>query len=233
MTLDLFLLGKIFVVNIAYVMLTLPFPFLFTIIMPTVMVSMVLLPIGFVMYAYSLLMVGVIASILVSDERRNDSLDLLRVSPRPMLEVLYSKIAAAIWRQLENFSLVLMAVALFSLPILMIRYDMIEVLRDQPLLLRLVLIVALASTIVRVFLEVAMIGAIGAVVGATTTVRASAVMTTAILGVAYFAFINLARLLPLSVEAQLLVEIVLPLLVPPVITVFCLRLASHLLTRDA
>ena len=232
MSLDIWLLFRIFILNAIFVVITLPLPFLFTIVMPTVMVSIVLLPIGFVMYAQALLLVGALSAIVVSDERRNDSLDLLLVSPRPLREVLYSKIAAAVWRQLENLSLVITAAALFSLPLLMIQYDMMEVLHDQPLVLRLILTLSLASIMIRFFLEVAMVGAIGVMVGAATTVRATAVVTTTLLALAYFAFINLLRLLTLPVELQLFIQIVLPLILPLLITPLCIRFAIHLLTRD-
>jgi hypothetical protein len=233
MSLDIFLLIRIFILNLIFVVITLPLPFLFTIVMPTVMVSMVLLPIGFVMYAQALLLIGILSAVVVADERRNDSLDLLLVSPRPLREVLYSKIAAAVWRQLENLSLVITAAALFSLPLLMIQYDMMDALHDQPVVLRLVLTLSLASILIRFFLEIALVGAIGVMVGASTRVRASAVVTTILLTGAYFAFLNLPRLLALPVELQLFIQIVLPLLLPLLFIPLCLRFAIYLLTRDA
>lgn len=233
MSLDLLLVLRIFIGNSVFVLLSLPLPFLLTLVMPTVMVSLVLLPIGFFMYAQSLLLIGTVAAVLVSDERRNDSLDLLRVCPRPLRQVIYSKIAAAVWRQLENLSLIITAAALLSLPLLVIQYDMLMSMSQQAVVMRLVLILALASSVIRIFLEVIMIGSIGAMVGAATNMRAPAILTTTLLTGAYFAGINLVRLLAVELELRLFIEIVLPLLLPLLIIPVCLRFTVYLLTRDA
>lgn len=233
MSLDALLVLRIFIGNCIFVLLSLPMPFLLTLVMPTVMVSLVLLPIGFIMYAQSLLLIGTVAAVLVADERRNRSLDLLRACPRPLQQVIYSKIAAAVWRQLENLSLIITAAALLSLPLLVIQYDMLISMSQQAILMRLALVLALAASVIRIFLEVVLIGSIGALVGAATPLRAPAILTTTLLTGAYFALINLVRLLDVELAMRLFIEIALPLLLPLLLIPICLRLTVYLLTRDA
>ncbi len=233
MSLDVPLVLRIFAANGIFVLLSLPLPFLLTLLMPTVMVSLVLLPIGFIMYVQALVMVTVVAATLVSDERRNNSLDLLRACPRPLRHVIYSKIAAAIWRQLENLSLIITAAALLSLPLLVIQYDMLVSMSQQAVLMRVLLVLALASSIVRIFLEVALVGAIGALAGAASTLRAPAILSALLLSGAYFALVNLIRLVDVTLELRVLFEIFLPVLLPLLLIPLCLRLTAYLLTRDA
>jgi hypothetical protein len=177
-------------------------------------------------------MIGVVAAIVVSDERRNGSLDLLRACPRPLHQALYSKVAAAVWRQLENLTLIITTLALFSLPLLIIQYDMTISMSEHPILMRLAVLLALASSLIRILLEAALVGAIGALVGAASTLRAPAVIGTVLLTTAYFVFINLIRLLHMGIEARLFVEIFLPLILPTLIIPLCFRAAEHMLTRD-
>jgi hypothetical protein len=232
MSLDYALVWRIFLFNVILVLVSLPLPFLLTVLMPTVTVSLVLLPIGLIMYVQCLFMIGIVSSVLVSDERRRNSLDLLRVCPRPMHHVLYSKVAAAVWRQIENLSLIITALALFSLPLLIIQYDVLLSMQEEPIIMRLTVLLALASSLIRIILEPAMVGAIGAMVGAATSVRATAVVTTMLLAGAYFAFINLPRLLPMDTALRLFLDILLPLILPAVIIPICFRVAAFLLTRD-
>lgn len=232
MALDVTLVARLFTFNAIFVLLSLPFPFLFTVLMPTVTVSFVLLPTGFILYGQALLMIGVVSAIVVSDERRNRSLDLLRMCPRPLRQALYSKVAAAVWRQLENLTLIITTLALFSLPLLIIQYDVTLVASDRPILMRLAVLLALASSLIRILLEAAMVGAIGAMIGASTSMRSPAVIATVLLTAAYFVFINLIRLLQMGIEMRLFVEIFLPLILPALIIPLCFRLAVSMLTHD-
>jgi hypothetical protein len=58
--------------------------------------------------------------------------------------------------------------------------------------------------------------------------RASA----AVLILFYFLLINLPRRLPMGWEMRMVIEIILPLALPVVITWIAFRLAHHALTRD-
>lgn len=225
-------LARIVGLQFGFILLTLPLPFLLSILMPAATASLVVLPAALFQYARSLLTVGMSASAAVALERANQSLDLLRVCPRPLDHILLSKIAAAIWREIENLALIMVAVAVFSLPLLVIQYDTLLSAQERPLLMRFGVMAALLISLLRIPLEVTMIAAIGGLMGALGRVRAAAFIATVLCGGAYFAFINLLRLLTLDLSARLFVEMALPLLLPAAITGLCLRLTLLILTRE-
>jgi hypothetical protein len=232
LTPDMMLVLRIYLMQVGLILLSFPFPLLFVLLMPTVTVTLVLLPVGVVMYAQILYGIGAATATSVVRERRNSTLDLLLIIPHPTLHTLFSKVAAAIWRQTENLSLILMGAALASLPLMIIQYDISLSFNDHPILMRAGLIAALGSTILRVMIEPIMIGALGALVGAAIPARIPAIVITTIFGAAYFLLINLARLAPLDDMMRLFVEIALPVALPLIITVFSLRTAEHLLVHD-
>jgi len=215
----------------AYIAASLLLPFLITMLMPTVILTLVLLPIGLYLYAGMLFQVGGLAAAHVADERRSDSLDLLRVSPIPLPELLASKIAAAVWRHMETLTFLLIGVTYFSLPLLVLHYELIFADTGQPLLARGLTFVALIVSVIRLPLEAVYVAAIGVVVGAVSRWRVSAMVTTALLSAAYFGLLNLLRLLPSSPAGVVMVEIALPLLLPVIGITVCLWAAVRLLDQ--
>ena len=225
------LIVRLFLLQVALVLASIAFPALLTILMPTVTVSLVLLPLAFVMYAQLLIHVGVMSADSVVAERRNGTLDLLLVIPRSLTHILYGKVAAAVWRQVENLGMLALGVVLVSIPVLIIQNDILYSIADNPLLMRAGVILALASSLLRLILEPIMIGAIGTLVGAAMPLRIPALVATLLTGVAYFAAINLVRLLPLDPFTQLQIDTVLPVVLPVVIALASFRLAARLLRR--
>lgn len=214
-----------------YIAASVLLPFLITVLMPTVMLSLVLLPIGLYLYAGMLFQVGGLAAAHIADERRSDSLDLLRVSPLPLRELLASKIAAAVWRHMETLTFLLIGVTYFSLPLLLLQYELAFAETGQPLIARGLTFAALIVGIVRLPLEAVFVAAIGVLVGTTTRGRAAAMLTTALLSAAYFGLLNLLRLLPLSPLGVVIVDIVLPLLLPVIGIALCVRAAVTVLEK--
>lgn len=232
LTPDLSLVLRIYLVQVGLILFSFVFPAIFILLMPTVTVTLVLLPVGLVMYAQILYGIGAAAATSVARERSHTTLDLLLIIPHSTLHTLFSKVAASIWRQTENLSLIVMGAVLVSLPLLVIQYDVFLSFEDNPFLMRFGLILALGMAIVRVLIEPVMIGALGALVGAAVSSRIPAILTTVGLGGAYFLLINLARLAPLDIGMRLFVEIVLPIALPLIITPLAFRGAASLLTRD-
>ncbi len=206
-------------------------PFLFTILMPLAIISLIALPLAFGLFIYVLLQIGMAAANSMVDENRFDSLDLLRVCPRPLNEILYSKGAAALWRQIENLGLVFAVATFTSLPMLVILFDRWFEGFDQLALSRITVMLALGSCILRVGLESVMAAAIGLAIGSGMRRRVQANVTTGLLLLAYFAFINLIRLPGWSVEIRLLVEIVIPVVLPLMIIPLCIRAAIWQIER--
>lgn len=224
-------IARIVLVQLVYLALSLPAPFLLIILMPTVTVSLVMLPIGLYIYAGALLQIGALAAAHLADERRSASLDLLRVTPIPLLHILYSKAAAAIWRQIENLTFLVIGAALFSLPLLIIQFDSAIGASEHPLAMRLAVAAGLIVSVVRIPLEAIMVACLGLLVGAGSRWRASAALTTGLLSAAYFAGINLLRLLPDDPAGAVIVELILPLVLPVIIVAASLWAAAALLDR--
>lgn len=220
-------------IQIGFMALSWPLPFLFTAIMPAITVSLVALPAALYLHACSLFWIATHSATWVADERRNQSLDLLRVAPRPMREVVFSKIAAAIWRQVENYTLILYAAALCSLPLIVIQADLYFDVSQHPVGMRLAAAAALTVSVLRPLLEAAMAGALGALCGSLTRWRMPASASAVLLTLVYFIALNAARLSPWPPLARVLIEYVLPLALPLAIILVCTRSAAGLLERDA
>lgn len=232
LTPDLSLVLRVYLIQVGLIALSYPFPLLFILLMPTVTVTLVLLPIGLVVYGQILYHIGTAAAASVVKERSNSTRDLLLMIPQPARDTMLSKVAAAVWRQTENLSLVIVGTALASLPLLIIQYDMFLSVEDNPIVTRIGLTFALGMSILRVMIEPLMVGALGALIGAAIPSRISAMVTTAIITAAYFLLINLVRFAQLDDLGRLLVEIVLPIALPLLITLLALRGATALFTRD-
>jgi hypothetical protein len=232
LTPDLMLVLRVYLIQVGLIALSFPFPLLFILLMPTVTVTLVLLPIGLVVYGQILYRIGTAAAASVVKERSNSTRDLLLMIPQPARDTMLSKVAAAVWRQTENLSLVIVGTALASLPLLIIQYDMFLSVEDNPIITRVGLTFALGMSILRVMIEPLMVGALGTLIGAAIPSRISAMVTTAIITAAYFLLINLARFAQLDDAGRLLVEIVLPIALPLLITLLALRGATALFTRD-
>lgn len=207
----------------AYIALSLPVPFLVTLIMPVVMVSLVMLPVALYFYGMALLQIGGLAASHIADERRNESLDLLRVSPISLAQIVYSKMAAAVWRQVDALTFVLMGATYFGLPLIMLQHELVFADAGQPLLARLAMMAGLIASLVRLPLEAVFVAALGALMGAGTRQRGAAMLTTGLLIGAYFALLNLARLLPAGPAGMVFFETVLPLVLPVLGIGVCVR----------
>ena len=77
-----------------------------------------------------------------------------------------------------------------------------------------------------------MAGALGTFVGAITQYRISARVSAALLLAAYFVLVNLPRLLLLTIPTRLLVEMILPLVLPVLVTWLALAATERALTTD-
>ncbi|MCK6577922.1 MAG: hypothetical protein L6Q98_07435 [Anaerolineae bacterium] len=226
------LLVRLYALQAAVMCASLFLPGLLTLLMPTVTVSLVLLPVGVIMFAQILIESGSAAATFVVDERRNDTLPLTLLIPHPILHIIYAKMSAALWRHVENLMLMSLAVVLFSMPLMIIQYDVQFHIDSAPVLVRLSLLGGLAVSILRLWIEPVMVTALAAMYGAGSRSRVQAITATLLTAGAYFLAINLARVLPVEGVWRLLIETVLPLILPLIITAAALRYSILLLTED-
>lgn len=224
---------RLLILQVGLVLLALPFPLLYSFVMPIVTVSIILVPGAFYVYGLVLMQIGRRATDAMFTERRSNTLALLRVTPLALHEIFFSKIAASIWRNLDNLSLVFSAHVLLSLPLLVLQYaNIFGPGATQSAQTVVAIILALLVNMLRLFLEPVMVGALGLLFGTFVNPRIAAEIITITLSAVYFAFINLPRLLPLGPTARLLVDFALPLGLPVIITVGALAATRYLIHRD-
>ncbi|MBZ0278548.1 MAG: hypothetical protein K8I60_20540 [Anaerolineae bacterium] len=225
-------LMKAIVIQVGLILLTFPLPFMFDLTLPAITASILLFPVALYGYAHILIGIGSAATTSIVAETRNDTITLLRTIPIPLTRILASKVAAALWRQVENLTLLLMASAILSLPMVVSHYATVLPLSEYPYISRLAMMLSLTISLVRLILEPFMVGAIGILIGAVLPNRSTAVILTTFLGALYFVAINMVRLAPLSWPLRYLVDFILPVVLPLVVIWLSFRITQYLLTRD-
>ncbi|MDZ4768248.1 MAG: hypothetical protein SGJ24_03900 [Chloroflexota bacterium] len=225
------LLLRIVGLQAAIVVVSFVFPVLFEILMPTVTVALVLLPGGVLLYAQILFRVGTASSAYWADERRNDTLALTLMIPQPARQTIYAKMAASLWRHLENLMGLAVGAALLSLPLLVVLYDMQFSIDAQPLLFRVGVLTGLAASVARLWLEPVMVAAFGALFGVLNSARTPAATATLITTGAYFLIVTLLRAIPQGPIARMATETLLPVLAPIALTAGAIWLTERVLRR--
>ncbi len=221
-----------YLAQVILIALSVPFPILFDLAMPMITASIILLPLAIVVYGKLLIAITTSSAETIVNEQKKNTLALLRVTPIPLKDILLSKMAASIWRQVEDIGLLLVAALAFSLPLLILQYASFWPLDEYPLVARAAMALGLAASLVRLLFEPVMVGAIGIMAGAVLPYRHWARTSAASLTLFYFVFINLLRRLPMGWEGRIFIEIVLPLILPVVIAWVAFYIAHHALTRD-
>lgn len=190
------------------------------------------LPILIALYGRSLLRISGGAGDLILRERAEDRLTLLRTIPASLRGILLGQIAAAIWNEISGLDTLLWLGGILSLPLVVITHATLWFPEAPSLTLRLIMLAGVTAGIARPWLELVMAGALGTLAGTFARFRLSARGGAALLLAGYFALVNLPRLLPLTPLPRLLVEVALPLALPPLVTLGALALAEHALTTD-
>ena len=230
--LELALWTRLLLFQAGVIVLAIPFPILYSFIMPVVTVSILLMPIVFLAYAQALLNILTFAAGSILDERHNKTLPLLMVTPLTLDNVLFSKLAAAIWRQHDNLGLVMMSHVLLSLPLIVLQNASYYTRSGDTWLTALAIILSLAVGLARLFVEPVMVGSLGLMLGATTSPRIVAVIAAGGLAGMYFLMINLMRLLVLPTPWRLALEMGLPLVVPVLVSAAALAATARILRAD-
>lgn len=215
----------------AIVLLTYPIPFLFTIILPVVIVSVGLLPFAFYYYAQTLYALASDATQSMVREIEGSTLNLLLATPYSAREVLLSKLAGAMWRQSEPLSLLLSIISMTQMPTLVLVYLNQLPSEEYGILSQVVTVIAFGVAIARIPLEMAMTAAISSYIGVTTRGRSAAVITTLTLLLFYFVLINIPRLMPLGILGHLVIDGIIPLVLPLAIIFLMLSLTERAIHR--
>jgi hypothetical protein len=199
------------------VLSTLLVPFMYTVVLPLCLIGLALLPFGLVYYARTLYELANDASRSMVREIEGKTLDLLLTSPMSAREVLLSKIAATMWRQSDPMTTLLQLVLFSQLPTHMLIYINAYPPTEYPIIMQVLAVAVFGASLIRIPLEIFMVSSIGHFVGTTTRGRSTAAASTLVVVVVYFISINMFRLAPLPPLADLMVNAVLPVVMPLVI----------------
>ncbi|NPV66214.1 MAG: hypothetical protein HPY64_03620 [Anaerolineae bacterium] len=226
------ILGRLLLWQIVLVLLSLLIPAILELMALLALVAIIALPVALYSYAVALFGIGRSAANAMMDELEGRGLDTLRTTPLTLRSILLSKIAASLWTQAINMEVVILITAVLSLPVITIQQASLYPPEKFLLPSRALIIAGLIASLLRVFVEPLMMGALGVLAGAVAGLRVSAITWTILLGVAYFVMINLPRLAILTWPERLVIESVLPVLLPILITIGSLALARVILEQD-
>src|SRR5690606_11070770 len=100
------------------------------------------------------------------------------------------------WQQMDSLESLLRPVMMLLFPPQLISTGLIWPILDQPLAGVMELLLGAAVSVMRIGLELLMVGALGIAVGTLASFRFAGLMITGLLSSAYFRLLNLLRLLP-------------------------------------
>jgi hypothetical protein len=225
-------LWQAFLVQAALILLTLPLPFLVQMTLPAITASVLLFPFAIVAYSHVLVGVGTTAVAAMTNEVQNSTLDLVRATPYDLGDILKAKVAASIWRHVEDLGLLLTGAAVLSLPLLMSHYGILWSFDQHPLLTRTAVILGLGVSLIRLILEPFMIGMLGLMMGVGLRARSAGVLALISAGCFYFLFLNLPRLIQMEWPLRFVVEFIVPIAAPLTIIRVAYRLTQRWIMQN-
>ena len=223
---------RLYFAQILLLLISFVAPFVFVIMIPFMTACLFLLPFGFYFYLRMLLSIMADAVATVTEELRGNTLELLRTTPYELYEILLSKAASALWRQMGILSSLLLFVSFVSLPVLAVQVFSEWPLTDYPIVSRLALMSSLTSVLLRLLLEPMMIAILSIALGVSLPHRGIATVWTVSMMAFYYLLVNLPRLLPLSWPLRFAVEYAMPVGLPILLTILFMRYAIYAIMRD-
>lgn len=173
-------------------------PFITDLATTMIVVSVLVIPIACFFYLHAIFSIAANASVAMSDEMRNKTMHLLMSTPMSLDQILLGKVAAAIWRRMDDLVLIVQGAAIFGPPLIIMHYAGIFPLRDSGIVSYVFIIGMIIVSLVRLVLEPLMIGMIGIGIGTFVPYRSTAM--TASVAVAAFYFLLMFMLHQLGVD---------------------------------
>ncbi|MDE2951114.1 MAG: hypothetical protein OXT68_10130 [Chloroflexota bacterium] len=231
------------------------FPFITDLATTVIVVSVLVIPVGMIFYLRALFSVAANSASAMADEIRNNTMQLLMSTPMSLDQIFLGKVAASLWRKMDDLILIVQGAAIFGPPLIIMHYAGLFPLRESGPVTYLLIIAMTLVSMLRLVLEPVMFGMVGVGIGAFVPFRSIA-MTSSVAFVAFYfllmimlqqlnidflaaaldaakgateSTLDVANLrLGLAVGSIVLVELLLPLLVPFAL----IRLVIGLLTRQ-
>ncbi len=222
------------------------FPVFLDFAMISFLASLMVLPFAGVYYGYTLVSIASEAATAMQSEMDNNTFELLRTTPMNLSQILLGKVAASLWKHMDDLIMLSQLALAFSPPVIFAEYATIWPVEASPFLAPLLTVVGSVVVLVRVFLEPLMIGMLAVFIGVVVPGRSRAITTSVFIGGFYFLLLNLFARSPIvrgyevsrgvsippNVPLLLLVDLVLPVVLPILIGYGLLKLSEYILMRD-
>lgn len=160
-------------------------PFVTDLATMLIVVSVMVIPVSMIFYLRALFSIAANSAAAMSDEMRNKTMHLLMATPMSLDQILLGKVAAAIWRKMDDLILIVQAGALFGPPLIIMQYAGLFPLIDAGIVSYPLIIGMTLVALGRLILEPVMFGMIGVGVGTFVPYRSTA-MTASVALVAFY-----------------------------------------------
>lgn len=171
---------------IALLLIGIILPFITDLATTMIVVSVLVIPIAVIFYVQAMFTVAANASASMSDEMRNKTMHLLMSTPMSLDQILLGKVAAAIWRRMDDLVLIVQGAAIFGPPLIIMHYAGLFPLNESGILGYALIIGMTLVSLLRLVLEPLMFGMLGIGVGTFVPYRSTAMTSSIALTAFYF-----------------------------------------------
>jgi ABC-type transport system involved in multi-copper enzyme maturation permease subunit len=210
---------------VVLLVITLIFPSLTLMVMLPFLVGFLVFPFMIYQYGMNLWFILQETADSMAREYENNTIDLIRMTPYSTREIILSKIAAGVWRRMDVMSFLLLFTAALGIPIIITIYINAYPPERYPVLAHAMSLIALISYMIRIPFEMAMVSAIGVLMGTAVRTRQNAITASVFLVAFYFILLNMLRFINADWMMRLMLDAFVPLVLPIGITAFCIQQA--------
>ena len=174
------------------------FPFVTDLATTVIVVSVLVIPVGIIFYLRALFSIAANSAAAMSDEIRNNTMQLLMSTPMSLEQIFLGKVASAIWRKMDDLILIVQGAAIFGPPLIIMHYAGLFPLRESGPFTYILIVIMSITALLRLVLEPLMFGMVGVGIGAFVPFRAIAVTSSVAWVAFYFVLINMLQHLNLQ-----------------------------------
>lgn len=174
------------------------FPFVTDLATTVIVVSVLVIPVGMIFYVRALFSVAANSASAMADEIRNNTMQLLMSTPMSLDQIFLGKVAASLWRKMDDLILIVQGAAIFGPPLIIMHYAGLFPLRESGPVTYLLIIAMTLVSMLRLVLEPLMFGMVGVGIGAFVPFRSIA-MTSSVAFVAFY-FLLMIMLQQLNID---------------------------------
>lgn len=223
-------------------------PPLFAFAMISFLASIMIIPFAMLLYGHVLLSIAIEAAKTMQQEMTNDTFQLLRATPMSLSQIFMGKVAAALWKRMDDIVMVGQLALAFSPPILFTVYSYVWSPNGEVSSFAAPIMTLIGTLVVlyRVIAEPIMIGVMSVFIGLVVSGRSRAISTAVVLGAFYFLLLNLVSQLPMirgyeladktvalpNTNLIVLIDFILPVILPVIISLSLLKLGENIISKD-